>query len=483
MTMVLDNRSPHTMHHENANNVRARICAAVFTALLISTLFLLMFYPGFLSRDSANSWQQAVTQNYDTIKPPLMAIIQRAFFLSTSTGEAAIASFSFVQGALLWSAIFVVIAVSIRSWFSLAVCSALMLCLLPLWVHTNVHWTDVWVFAFAVFGLLAFNTFYKSGFTHTKWLIIGTLLFFISISIRYNAISSLPLVAVVWFIYIGKRHNINGLARVAVAAAICVILALGTKASVLMPGVEQQGSMLRFALFNQYLGTIVNSNSELQEKLIAQEKPYYDAAFGDGALEASIPLYLYSGNGLMFWPKDALIGFDRILKNGQFIIDRLPMLIWESPTGFIRHKFAYIRGQIAHSAEYFPMHPYVDPNILNVTSSPIIPGYRWTVETLISLKTSLLFKHWPSILLGVIGFVFCLKNRNALPCAVYVFGLLYTIPYLLSETGLEWRYLLPMYISGYLTFFVAVADSIERIFDKTRPMSGDMNLLSPQPLS
>ncbi|WGJ07221.1 hypothetical protein [Brucella intermedia] len=440
-----------------------RILASALAGAIVSTVFLLMFYPGFLSNDSIFSWRQAVNQHYDTIKPPLMALIQRTFYLLSPSGEATVASFSFVQGTLLWSAIFIAIALTTRTWKALIACSLLMLCLLPLWVHTNVHWTDMWVFAFAYFGLFSFFGLFRSGFVNTKWLLAGTLFFFISISIRYNAVSSLPIVAVAWYFYLQKSWALKVLPRVSLSTLACLVILIASKAFLLMPGVEEKPSMIRFALYNQYLGTIVNSNPDVREKLIAQEKPYYDAAFGEGALEASIPMYLFSGNGKMFWPKDALIGFGNIMHNGQFIVDRFPLLVWQSPKGFIRHKLKYITGQINNSAEYFPMHPYVDKNIFDVELSPKIPGYDWIVSTLTSLKTSLIFKHWPALLLGLLGLVLGWRQQNVLLLSIYSFGVLYAIPYMVSETGLEWRYLLPTYISGYLVFFVGAYSFIESL--------------------
>ncbi|MDX4076464.1 hypothetical protein D8666_22785 [Ochrobactrum soli] len=443
-----------------------RIITSVLAGAFISTIFLLVFYPGFLSNDSIFSWKQAVSQHYDTIKPPLMALIQRIFYLFSPSGEATIASFSWVQGTLLWSAIFMAIALTTRTWRALIVCSLLMLCLMPLWVHTNVHWTDMWVFAFAYFGLFSFFELFRSGFVSTKWLLTGSLFFFISISIRYNAVSSLPLVAVAWYFYLQKRRALKAVPRVFLSTMACVVIIIASKAFLLMPGVEEKPSMIRFALYNQYLGTIVNSDPDVREKLIAQEKPYYDAAFGEGTLEASIPLYLFSGNGAMFWPKDALIGFGNIMNNGQFIVDRLPHVVWQSPKGFMRHKMKYITGQLNNSAEYFPMHPYVDKNIFNVFLSPKIPGYEWTVSTLTALKTSFIFKHWPALLLGLVALVMNWRRQNILLLTIYIFGVLYAVPYMVSETGLEWRYLLPSYISGYLVFFVGTYSFIESFFKK-----------------
>lgn len=78
-------------------DLRLRVATGFLFACLLSALFLAVSYPGNLSPDSIDSWSDAISGEFQALKPPLITLLQQAFYLC-STGLNAGSTFSFVQG-------------------------------------------------------------------------------------------------------------------------------------------------------------------------------------------------------------------------------------------------------------------------------------------------------------------------------------------------------------------------------------------------
>lgn len=77
-----------------------RAATGFLFACLLSTFFLAVSYPGNLSPDSIDSWSDAVSGEFDALKPPLITLLQQALYLFCPNLNTAVATFSFIQGTL-----------------------------------------------------------------------------------------------------------------------------------------------------------------------------------------------------------------------------------------------------------------------------------------------------------------------------------------------------------------------------------------------
>lgn len=427
-------------------------------ALITSAAFLALFFPGTLSPDSAESWREALEGVYGTIKPPSMVLVQSLFLFISPSGLAAVAGFSFVQGFLLWFSVFLCLSLAARSYVAFLAACAGCLALFPLWPYANVHWSDVWTAIFGFFGIYGLERLRRSGYRARGWLAAATFFFFLAATFRHNAVSILPMVLLAWTPFLRRRHGKGAAVSLGGGLAVMLLLAAGTKYFLLLPNVVVSPSLFHFALVNPYLGTIAQSDPEVRARLIQTEAPVFDSRFGPGRLAASIEVY-HPGwsRKLLFGDAPVLGSFENVLQKGDFIGAGLLRVALQSPSGFLRHKKEYLLGEFDRSAKEYPFHPRVDSNVLGVKSDPAFPRITKSVyDFLTARRNSLIYKHWFAFVLGLGAALAALARRDWYPVSVFTFAVVYALPYLVAETGWEWRYLMPSYLACYMVVVIAL---------------------------
>jgi hypothetical protein len=231
------------------------------------------------------------------------------------------------------------------------------------------------------------------------------------------------------------------------------------------PGVTRSPSLLVFATFNQYLGTIAQAKEPLRSQLIAQEAKYFDAYFGEGKLEQALSKYEPSFNGTIVWGEKAVIGFGPILNSEELIFSRFPLLVAQSPSSFLRHKLLYIKGLLHDSSVTYPFQvvSLEAANFVGVSFPPVFEyGNKLVYGLLNKARFWPFYRHWFMMLtccIAALLWKFFLKSKIPAP-SLYLLGFsfLYMIPYLILETGSgsEWRYLMPSFCTQLLALIIGV---------------------------
>ena len=208
----------------HADSAPARLVPGL-AALAGLAFVLFVFWPGYMSWDSAYQWWQARHDQFDSVHPPLLAMIWQVAdrFVEGPGGMVAL------QGALLWSALALfAAALPVRPlWRALIVLGiGLWPPLLGLQPHV---WKDLWTLAGFAWALALLAQDLRAP--HRGWLAGAVLALVFACAFRHNAITgALPLLG--WISWralssrpAGARRRLAGVALTAALAVIVVLLA------------------------------------------------------------------------------------------------------------------------------------------------------------------------------------------------------------------------------------------------------------------
>jgi len=446
-----------------------RLAFGVTLAALLALFFLFLTYPGTLTPDSITSWNEAFRGQFTTLKPPLLALLQSLYLLPLSI-ERAVAAFSLTQGMLFWLSIFLCLYIVTNRVVPFVLSCLAALLFVPLWGFTTVHWTDVWVLIFFLFAMTSFEALRQSGYKGRSYLLFGIVFAFLAVATRHNAVSMLPVIVPPVASWIQYNWRARKLQSAGLAVLLIPILFAATNIFLLMPQVHITPSLAPFGLLNQYLGTIAHSPEDRKEQLLTREAPLFDAHFGSGSLLAAVETYEPRFNGKLVWGVDSILrfnnlrGFETVLESGDFITSAFLRIVRASPEGFVRHKMAYMKGQFGVGSVRNPLGAGVHANTLGLKAKPFLPALRRSLASFAAAKAkTFVFQHWFSFVFGGIALLIHLFMIRT-PLAAWLFSgaVLYAIPYILFETGWEWRYLMPSYVMNVLSFAVVLNALVER---------------------
>jgi hypothetical protein len=437
--------------------------ACVFAATVAATLsglMLVITYPGNLSPDSITSWGEAASNVYANVKPPLVGMIQRGVFLAAGDIQSAVGVFSFIQGYLFWLSIFTYIIVVSPN----ALCGALFCtgacALYPLWAYTTQHWTDVWVVIFGIFGLAAFERLRQLKFRDLPCLVLAVACFFLAASARHSVIAVLPICLFPLVRFLGESHGVRVSRAVVLSCGVVVALMLSTKLWSQLPNVKPAPSMLPVTFLNPLLGTIAHSKPGVREEILFGIRPAFDSHFSPGRLDAAVKAYDAGFMGHLMWGEAAILPFEKSIR-ADFIIPAAIRAALFSPGAFVRHKVVASLGQLSYPAITYPYDWGVWTNELGIKSTPILPGANARLRaTLEGLSTTLLYKHWFMLLVGCAAFGIGIWIGQAAVVMPFLFGVLQGLPYIVFETGWEWRYLMPSYVAFFLCAVSVLARAV-----------------------
>lgn len=446
--------------------------------ITFSIFFTALTWPGVLSSDSVASWIEATTNQYETIKPPLVAEIQRLFFLASNKNlQFAIGTFSFVQSLLFWASIACVFSVLIPNGKRRTITFLAFFTVLPILPYSTVHWTDSWCVIFSLF-FLTLTLSSPAKFSPFK-LLLSILMLGLLLATRHNTISILPIGIFLVYrqiqaskLFVPVRSKwIHPSSALLTFAAIGLAFALSV-----LPNynahVTRSPSLLQFALLNQYIGTIENTEGSQRDNLIEERTKQFETAYGNNSLRRSLNAYSSCFNPSLVWGPDAIIGFQKILANKNFPGWHLIGLIQDSPKGFLLHKLKYWRGQLHDSSTLFPFQLETTKKseiYLNIEANSISESSRvWIFRKIYAWRSSLLYRHWAVFMLAFFsttGICFVQKRLDK-SISILAFGMFYAIPYLIFETGCEWRYLLPTYVPSMICIFCFISLQFTSSFSK-----------------
>jgi len=428
---------------EQNNHQAWRLHTFIFSlALLVSGFWTLVFYPALMSYDSINQWTQALSGQYYSWHPPIMAMIMSLTILFSGNNPSL---FAFIQGFLLWVSIYLVLHKLVRD-NRLYLISCLIVTLLPsLWTYTSILWKDVWFASMALLGIyfLIYAIEAEAGVKRIK-LLVSLIFFSLAIAFRHNGFTILLGLLVVFIkLFPQKNHWRNAILALCLAG-ICMAPA---KIIDTLPMVQQTTqSPLLFA--SMYMGTL--SRADITPSDLAQERLEIDAVFGDGLFAET---FAYYQNGSCLFPIQSLLKF-----TNSFVIERekLSFMAEKAVNTALKHPVAFLRHRLCNLAWVFYTrweligytflyYPTLQNNLLGLSSdSRLLSIKMWILDILKHSRFGFWSFIWLTSLFMVSGVVVSFLSLQKYPSIVITnaIGASYAFSYFLVDMSPDWRFLL-----------------------------------------
>jgi hypothetical protein len=424
----------------HADSVSARL-APWLAALLGWALVLFVFWPGYMSWDSAYQWWQARHDRFDSVHPPLLAMIWQLTdrFVEGPGGMFAL------QCALLWSALALfAAALPVRPlWRALVVLGiGLWPPLLGLQPHV---WKDLWTLAGFAWALALLAQDLRAP--HRGWLAGAVLALVFACAFRHNAITgALPLLGwIAWRAFSSRPAGARrGIAMLALTAGLAVIV-------VSVASLPARDGRVRHTEAIWSVVTLWDAAAvSLAEDRLVYPPELVDPTLTLDDLRGKFADY---SNTTVFETGKLRHSFDGPYTPAQHAA--LRQLAWALPTehtaAYAAHRwrlaqllYGWDRAGLPDGLVLMPgLHAYGDNPPLAVERSALhdrmLAGLRALVDTP-------LFAGWIYLLLclAVIGFAWRRGAGHpplALAAAVAASSLLYALPLALVSGSAEFRYL------------------------------------------
>ena len=428
----------------------------VFLSTALSGFWLMVFYPAVMSGDSFGHWQEASSNQYTSWHPPLLAMLMYVtqHFVKTPS------LFSFIQGSLFWGAIFSLIRQVAKSQRSFLADSTFIIFLPPLWLYSNAAVPNTWMATFAMFSMAWLIRYIKSR--KTIDFILSVLLLSIAVMFRTEVILCV-IVPIVAYLFWSKQKI--GPLRKAIAIPIIIALCIvPSKLIELSPRVVRRPEPQIHGLFNQYVGTIVNSKQRMTPSELRDEERSIDGEFGDGVFQKLIQGYNCRSGDYIIIDRHVPRVLSRMPKGkGGFILRKVVRTAFRHPLGYLKHQLCYfgklsqfseIRyqtwGVIKNEPKYDAIRASFGFDFESRLPS-VRAGYIRLMNALLeSPLFSLLYRHYIFLIFSIAFLGIGIKTRRMEWVVPSLFILIYPIGYLLAGTADLWRYLLISYLGSWI---------------------------------
>lgn len=405
-------------------------------ALIGIAISLWLFYPGYLSWDSAYAWYQARHGQYDGSQPPMLAMLWHAL-LPFWPGPGGV---FVLQIVLLWSALAAVASALPRSARRQA---GLVLALgfwPPLFGLAPHLWKDLWTligFAWAIAFALR-----EQRAPHRAWRMLAWLAIVFACAFRYNAITgALPLLAwLVWRDASARAKTAFASWRVTIATALLAIVVMA------VAGLPGRAASVRQVDELWSAVTLWDAASvSLQENRLIFPPELVEPSLTLAELRAH---YLDYSNTTVFETGKLKLSFDAPYNEAQrAALNRLTL---DLP---LQHSRAYFRHRLRLSQLLFgldraglPDDQVLMPGIVVYGDNPalrVAPSTaRATVQAGLSAAIHTpLFAGWLYLLFAAVTMLIAGGSRRALAAVTAASALAYALPLCLVSGSAEFRYL------------------------------------------
>jgi hypothetical protein len=448
---------------ELASQALLRITAPL-AATTISLFWTAVFFPGHMSPDSFNMWQQAVTGEYHNGHPIGLTLVMRAVHLALSSRpiELQLAVVTFIQGALFWLMIFRALTIMPVSPRKKVLLCTLAAAWYPLWVNSITLWKDVW-FTTSVLGLLlcALPFFASARAGWRLWTNMVAWLTWTLLNRHTSALSFLALVIFAVLILWADRGAPPALR--ALALSLSVLLCAGAIQAALykLLEVKNDGSFSNVMLAYEVVGVVHFSSKPVSS---FQDLQTY-RAIGAKKFEQAVTDYPCGGpmDYLLFYP-GAPFDTDSLLA-GSFASQDLPQLAVAHPRAYLHHRACALASlmDLPGRGVFYPYHAQLDVNVFGARGHSLLPKVRLIVlERFLEhsvfdpkwLVLRLPFWHWLMFVASLAAAVFGIGGRilkpskyltqgRIIPAYFFAAGCAILSPLLfITPTG-DWRYLMP----------------------------------------
>jgi hypothetical protein len=448
---------------------------AVLSAIAISAFWTAVYYPALMSDDSFDMWAQAIEGVFNKWHPIGMTIVMRVVHLALSghSMEFQVALVAFIQGTLLWCAIFAAVSLVAPPGRKRMAACIVMALYYPLWPYTITLWKDVW-FAMAWIGLLCWSKPVLTGEAFT-WRRLGGAAAFLGLALLSRKTAgvvflSLAAGSVLTLFCLSRRVQAR---RAAVSAALIflagMLLDVGVNRLVRARGA---GNDLNYYMSWELVGTLHFTGKPIER--FEQLQTYH--AVGKGQMARAVSQYACNGTSeYLVWSTDP--PFDVAdLTGDSYAIQDMPLLVLGFATAWVRHRICAVEslvqfpGREIHQPFWFP----VLPNRFGIAGGTRLPAVQEAVqhgllEPAVSRPGPLQFPYRHVLLLMAAGLVSLLvlavkwfQRAGPLPMMpVYLFagGFAVLLPYLFLSPGGDWRYLMPANLCWMVSTLGALASA------------------------
>jgi hypothetical protein len=423
-------------------------------AVTISAFWTAVFFPGTMSPDSMNQWQQAVTGHYAAWHPLGMTLVMRAIHLAMASWSmnAQIAVNAWLQGTLFWGAIFALLDLGALPLRRKIVLCVLMAAYYPLWLFTITLWKDVWL-AIAWFTLLWWS---KPYFLARLWTLRGwmgmVLLLAFSMLQRHTMWVSFFALAGFWGLHRLFKFGWHKELRFALISAAGLAGAFSIQAivhRVLKP--EDNGKLVNWTLLYEVAGTVHFSSRPLDEWQSLRTYQF----LGKARFEQVARDFTCGGSlDYLVYPPGHPMELEEVLE-GRFAIDDLPVVVSRSPLAYLQQRgcsVAHVMGLV--HGEIPPLYrETIEENRFGITEASLLPRVRRLVVRLEHAATrsrvfQLPLRHGLVVLAsGLAALLMSLGMRRSpnRQVVLYLFaaGVVLLCPLLVITPAPDWRYLMP----------------------------------------
>jgi hypothetical protein len=424
-----------------------------------------VFDPPGVSPDTLWQYQQALTNRYETVKPPFMAMLMHA---SNALGHPSIRNYVLVQSALFSGSITVLVCTVFRGAVARVV-AAVVLMFNPIsLIYSVIAWVDVLMASFMMLAISAGLSYLASP----RWwkLCLTAALFALAASVRHEAMIVVAALSAVTAIHLWRTGDAAARRRVRAVVLAAILAVAASRVWEHLPNVTGHVSWSHFNFMNQYVGTLYHArrNGKGDSEAFRRYTGEIDRHFGPGTAERLFQTYEPIPNFYAWVFVNPVVGWDKGVTEGRFMADELPSLVARYPREWAQHKLSYLSlyvtalpPQVCVGLCIDPILKPPGPEALGVTaqSSPAIVRWQgrlvaWATRAMSSTPLRLWFALAVSVLAGLVG---ALRGRRA-HVALAVAGLSHASVFLLLDVYWEWRYFLFFYLSGSLSLMLLALD-------------------------
>ena len=421
-----------------------RRLAPWLAAALGAGLVLWVFWPGYMSWDSAYQWWQSRQDQFDSVHPPLMAMVWQ---ISDRVVEGPGGMLA-LQVLMLWSALALFAAALPMP----AAGRAFVVLFLGLWpplLAMQPHvWKDLWTLAGFAWALALLAQDLRGP--HRGWRLGALLALVFACAFRHNAITgALPLLAWIgWREVVGYAPAWTARRRLLPAAVITGAMAVGVWVLAALPA---QDARVRHTERVWSVVTLWDAAAvSLSEGALVYPPALVDPTLTIDELRTHFTEY---SNTTIYGTGKLRHSFDAPYSAEQR--DAIDALAWSLPrdhaAAYLAHRwrlsqllFGWDRDALPDGLVMMPgLHAYGDNPPVAPQSHPQHPRALATLQSLVDTP---LFAGWIYLLAcGVIALIGAARMRRtpgaALAAAVALSSLAYALPLALASGSAEFRYL------------------------------------------